>query len=471
MIKTIKASVLATFVWVLSISGAFAQYVTTVVSDGCIVTAGYEVPPDKVYDIDVGEIVWEQEELPSFQPRSVIDAIIPSLASSVIENLFQAGENYIKRKATDVTLEYDTVFSTSLYETTKVEPHADEGKRRLPFRLNQRLRCFTIVMSDYAVALSSNEVETQEIFESSTWQPKWDKQGPPKVELYKRLSAAGVDLVNSKGRNEQPQIVFETLLVFSQDGTAVRFVPRYFRAFKFSNRGSKATRSLALNITLDTPVKSAGGNSQQVLLKNFTVKDVEVSHIDDRQTIGRLETEFGFGPESVGAIFLKDEWLEFTPPDYKTSEYVKAIASSARFNEYAGRIFGGEGSDLKLKLEPLNVRTKLLVKEEASELAKFLARFIEENSVTASLSSAVIQELGLITDSEKKEQALQKLKDELGRYQFWQTKYVQEFDNVPEEPDPLVVKEYQESIDEIQSSIDAIEQGCDPLGVVGPKCG
>jgi hypothetical protein len=430
---------------------AFDESVTAAISDGCIATAGYTIAEDPMYEIEIGKI----EKDPPVQ-KSVIGAALATvgtqLATTVIEGLFEKTSNYIKEKAKDVDVNYSDVFPTSLYEAGPAVYVEKDKKVKLPIKLNPRLRCFTFVLGNVAVPSPKREISSKVDIEAvSRWKPKWAKAGPPKTELLRRLKAANLLFVNPDGRSVEPWLVFEAVIVFSPDGKAIQFVPRYFRAFRLAEKGGSVKRSVAISVTADMPGQTAGSFSSQLIQQSFIFNDVYVSQVSDKQTIRGVSSTYGFGPTLVGAILGKQEWIKFSAGTYSASDYVEKTFADEEF-----------GSDVVLGLEPLNVRSKIVVTEKASDLAVFLAKFIDAHSVTTTLSSALIQELGLISDEEKKKKMIEKINNELEQYKFWRDKYKETH---PEGDETAkVIAEYQDEIDKLTIDLGKIEKGCDPLG-------
>lgn len=441
-------------------SSAFAsgQSVTTAISDKCIATAGYDIPESRMYEIEVGKIektLPEKSKGDSDKKSAIGGALVAvgtSLAITVIEGLFEKGADYIKARAEDIDVNYSDVFPSALYEAGPSRSVKDTRKVILPIKLNPRLRCFTFVLGNVAVPAPKREINSQEDIEAvSPWKSKWAKAGPPKTELLKRLRAADLLFVNSDGSSVDPWLVFEAAIIFSPDGKAIQFVPRYFRALRLAERGGSVTRSVAINVTVDIPGQTAGSFSSQLIQQSFIFNDVFVSQVSDKQIVRGVSSTYGFGPTLVGGILGKQEWIKFSTKAYSVSDYVKTIFANEDF-----------GDDVVLALEPLNVRSKIVVTEKASELAVFLAKFIKAHSVTTTLSSALIQDLGLISDEEKKKQMIAKIKGELEQYKFWRDKY--EESNPAGDETAAVIARYQEKIDMLTTDLNKLEQGCDPLG-------
>ncbi|MBW4963969.1 hypothetical protein [Sulfitobacter sp. CW3] len=448
----IGTAVLASFLVTTSTS---AQHVTTVISDGCIATAGYPIAKDKMFELEVGEL---KKDKPANRENAIASVLATSLATTVIENLFEKGSNYIKAKATDSTFDYDSVFPSSLY-VAKLSSDTDE-ELRFGIKLNPHLRCFTVVLNSSAVPTSGHEVQSQEILKVSKWQAlNWPNWGPTKIELLKRLKSAGLAATGPNNTINEPMLVFEAVMQFSADGKAVQFVPRYFRVFRFVDKGTAIKkRSVGINLTIDIPGQTAGTNSSQLIQHSFNFVDVEAARSKDMQTVGGIKTEYGFGPLLVGAIINQQEWIKFTTQTYEVPDYVAKQFLAKNFDEKS-----------RLQLEPLNIRSTVEIAEKASQVAVFLAKFVEEHSVTTTLSSALIQELGLITDEEKKTQLIAKITAEKNKYEYWRDQYIEKLPNAADHTE--VVALYNEKIDALTTELNKLENGCDPLNKVpGASC-
>lgn len=430
---------------------ASAGYVAVVISDGCIVTAGRANDMASVMDktFDHVEVLRPNE---GEEKGLIAAALIAEFAQAVVKLGVSKGSEYVKSRAQDNTLEYDQVLATTLLsidQGTKGEKTQAGTKWKFPVKLNPKLRCITIVTNVNPVIAKSSTYSTDQTL---TWKNTWDEAGPQfESEVTKRLKAAGFEFANPN-----PSTVFEARLEFSSDGKGIRLNPLYFTAKNFEStktknaRASNGTRSVGYTVTISMP--RSGAAEKKLTSQNVVYQDVTVKN--GVATIGAQSVSSAFGPKWAGAISSKQGWEAFSVGNISLSDGIELNLMDPSFNKYP------------LKIEPLNLRVKVSVTEDASDLYKFLAKFIEENNVESRLSDAIISDLGLLTDEQEKLKAIQKLNTKITELETFRDLY--KLSGVDPESDEYKekVKAYNVAIFDLKVLKAQLEYGCDATGAL-----
>ena len=365
-------------------------------SDKCIVTAGMRMPNSYYFDRTLAEVKPKKERATantldsSPQVNSILTAVAAELAVSVISSGFKQVKKYIKDRAEDSPVNYDGVSATSVFEIGKET--VKNGSYYRAIKINSNLKCVTVIINNKTAIIDSRNVKSSEKVNISGSNKKYYDDfnyrfGPPKSIVFERMRKSGVYI------NEDPILIFETALQFSDDGSAVKFVPRYFRVFQFEKNqrgvGAKQNRNIALSIALDFP--TSGDLNAQVFQQTFLFPSITADTASDFMWINGEGSEYGFGPKWTNGAIGRDEWISFTPGNLSISEdFVESLQSVPK--------------DSVISLKPANLRTKFVVTESASDMAKAMAKFFDDSSVLDDTQNALTDRLGLTNfeDDERK---------------------------------------------------------------------
>jgi hypothetical protein len=451
------------------------KFVTTILSDNCIVTAGYKQNTVGIYDFPVGTLTRAvKTPIVSNGTDGHVQGLVPSaisgvlgtvgveLAQAVIKlGVKRAGEK-IADQAKDTTYNYSNVVPTNLYSlgisNSRIKEINDETVSifESPVSLNPRIRCVTIITN------VNHPIETEASFyttpEKSSWESSWLNYGPGSKEVARRLSSAGI-----KTKNPSISTVFEAKWEFSTDGQAIFLEPRFFRVLNHygmkNGKGTpvEGTRSIAYTVTLAEPGELNA--STKVASQTFTFEDVSVDSTG-KAVISYQPTNIGYGPALLKMLIGPTAWQPFAPKVYDPSDkFKKAIL--------------GPDAELSLPMEAgaLNVKTNMVTTKKGSELFKFLSNFFEENKVGDTFSEAIISGLNLHTDEQEKTKVISKIDARITTLEAYRDLYILK-NKASEGTDDYKekVQIFEENILELKVVKLELQQGCDPTGLIGTPC-
>ncbi|MEM5477164.1 hypothetical protein [Pacificibacter sp. AS14] len=430
---------------------ASAGYVAAIASDDCIITAGRST--DNTSIMDEGFAHLETVRPDKFGTKSLVaSALAAEFAQTVVKFGVSAAGSYVKSRAADATLEYDQVLATNLLsiESGELVGKTDAGtKWSFPVKINPSVRCVTVVTNVGPVVAAAPFYKTDP---SLLWDETWDETGPDfNGRVVKRLHDAGFEFTNPN-----PSTVFEARWEFSPDGKGIILRPLYFTAKNFESTkqtnayASNGTRSVGYTITLSIP--KDGNTETKLASQNIVYQNVRVK--DGVATLGIQSVSSGFGPKWAGPNSSSQGWEAISIGDIAPADGILSKLNDPKFDSYP------------LAIEPLNIRVKVSVTEEASELYTFLAKFIEDNKVESRISEALISEFGLFTDDQKKEDFIDEIEAKITELEAFNTLY--KLSDVDTESDEYKeqIKKYETDILELKILKAQITYGCDPTGGV-----
>lgn len=384
-------------------------YMSVLLTDKCVVTAGRAMPESKRFERAVAHIEYrattKSAEI-AIQPKiAAVDALAVAAAKQVIQFGFDKLETAVKNNARDRVSGFSSIAPINAYEIhprediSNVDPKNTKAATHLhQIKLNPALRCVTVVTSVAPVTNMSFTAQTDHIFTSTESEERsltpwntdgnWETAGPPNSFVDKRLEWAGFLF-----SNDTPATVFEARLDFSEDFSAVRFVPLYFAARNFSDKNGtltqKAVRHLSTTLNITDPT------SAKPKVLSHTFNDIKVQ-VDNGETIvGNVSSQNGFGPQLARAYFGESGWLPFAAPSSKVSQTLSKELQR-----------GTTTITQPMGLKPVNVQVTHVATEKASEFALQLAKFFDSQDVGTKLSNALIEELDLKSPDDQATAAL-----------------------------------------------------------------
>lgn len=449
-----------------------ANSVSAVLSDNCIVTAGRAFPSNSILSKTVGLVEAEADADTDNQAddqkldksgSAILAALGVELVKSVVTLGVEKTTEYVKKRSQDSRYSYDQTISTYLLELASPrQVSASDKKIKLAYdlSLNQLLNCITIVTSPNPLLLSEGfERSTPK---QDTWDDaNWEFDGLADATLISRLEAGGFNL-----KGKLPLTVFEARWDYSTEGDAARLVPLYYMAWGFEGNDGKSLKVAKRNVAYSVTISKPGNDSsaQKIVQKTLDLGAVQTEENGNASIAGTWVALDGFGPTAMAEIAPNAGWIDFNLTSYSPGTRMQKLLNQTK-----------PGIDFPIGVVPVNISIKVIEVEEAPEFYKFLAKFIEDQSVEEKLTSAVLSELIPTSDEEKLEEAIGEIDKRITIVTAHRSFYISsqkellgdEFNEALDE----TIQEYDKEVLGLEAQKLVLEYGCDPITTLSlPGC-
>jgi hypothetical protein len=380
------------------------------------------------------------------RPRSLLDRPIavlklepavekaagPELAAALAVKLIDFGvsklDTYIDNAAKDRVASYTRRHPISLHQIEKVDSDFE-------IRLNPKIGCLTIV------------AHTSPIFYTGKSHPQ---SGNAQLPSFKKLLRGGFQF----DPTSSPSIIFETALVVSQEGTAARLIPTFLKVVSFDdgkgNAVGKAERRIALTYNLEKVSGTATVFRDTIDLGMLSVKDALFS-------INGSDRRNYYDQTLLAAHLPRPAWKTYSHIDFELDP---------KKNPIVGAITSGLLTDASISSTPANFTVDITITEEASEVAKFLSDFAQEQELTSVLRERLIDDLGLRSEEEIKEALKSEYTDRKMLVTTYRDAYIFRYSKDDEKPES-----YEDNLKKYEAELQRLDllllesQGIDPLGI------
>lgn len=337
-------------------------------------------------------------------------------------------DTYIDNAAKDRVARYSRRHPTSLHKLKKVDDAYFVS-------VNPDLGCLTIVASTSPITY--------------TGKPHSDVD-KAQIASFKTLLKNGFDFEPTSS----PSFIFETAIFFSQDGSAARLVPTFLKVVSFDNGKGDAVIKAARQVALTYSLEKVGGTTPifrdtidlGLLSVNKAVFSINGSDKRNYYDQKLLETHL---PQPA--------WKALSSVDFEVDP---------KKNPLVDAINKGFLEAPLISTTPVNFTIDITVTEEASEVAKFLSDFAQEQELTSILREKFIDELGLRSEEEINEALTNEYTARKTLVETYRDAYVARYAESDDKPE-----DYSDNLLKYEAEIQRLDllllelQGVDPLGI------
>ncbi|WP_283967381.1 hypothetical protein [Tritonibacter sp. AK171] len=404
-------------------SMAVATEMGVLASDDCILTAGRDVKPSAGFVVPVAFIDITRE---TQKPENKIDPLGAAIGAKLVEFAFDAGVNYLSKKANPEPEKAQDILPINLFRVendmpvsvpAKTKKTADkedtqplETKTVRPVFLNPALNCLTIVTASAPVLTENGLVSTADLIKAikddgnslDPWSREAEINGLKDETVNYRLAKAGLSVFDGGEIGS----ILELRLELSADGSAFRYVPVYFDVRRFATSGTQ-DRDIAFTVKLSTPAQSGDEN---IALASFHATNVKRTDSGGVQRVSVQDSKdyLGFGPMTAAAVLGGHAWSQFTMPMSDPPENIEKLLNLSLTTEDKPREVLSDFADVVQRLQTtpftykaMNISVSFEESTEPSKIVAFLNDFVEDNDgLQDKLEKATIKALGLQSDAD-----------------------------------------------------------------------